>query len=409
MNYFGFLAGTWCLLLSVVAEAQRPEAVRVDADFPGGNIEIDSIAGNEVFLHQDLHDTEINWFYWYFRVTGAAGKTLIFHFTHPWESIPAMNVIGVRGPAVSRDGGWTWNWLGAEAVENTRFRYTFPADAGEVRFSFGMPYTERNLLAFLDRAGPTQHLETHALAHTREGREVERIHLGAIHGKPRFRILLTARHHACEMMASYVLEGVLQTVLAHEGRWLREHVEWLVIPFVDKDGVENGDQGKGRRARDHNRDYQGESIYASTDALRAYFPVWLENLPAMAIDLHCPSIRGTTNERIYFVQIDDGANAAAVNALSGILEQQTASMSLPFRASHNMPFGTGWNTPANYTKGKSMASWASGFDQVKLAATLEFPYANASGAEVTAESARDFGKALALSIQQYLKDNHIKY
>jgi hypothetical protein len=65
-------------------------------------------------------------------------------------------------------------------------------------------------------------------------------------------------------MASYSLEGLMEGILAGDdvGRWLAGHVEFLVVPFVDKDGVEEGDQGKNRRPHDHNRDYgPGVSIY----------------------------------------------------------------------------------------------------------------------------------------------------
>ncbi len=80
------------------------------------------------------------------------------------------------------------------------------------------------------------------------------------------------------MMASWSLEGLMDEVLADttDGRWLREHVEFLVVPFMDKDGVEDGDQGKNRRPHDHNRDYLGESIYPEVAAWRAFVPGWSE-------------------------------------------------------------------------------------------------------------------------------------
>lgn len=46
----------------------------VDCDFPGGNIVVDGIKDDTVFLHQDVRDTQGDWFYWYFRVRGAAGR-----------------------------------------------------------------------------------------------------------------------------------------------------------------------------------------------------------------------------------------------------------------------------------------------------------------------------------------------
>src|SRR5262245_56365163 len=74
--------------------------LQVDVDFPGGNFVLDKIDGDIVQLHQDLRDTAGDWFYWYFRVREAGGRTLTFQFTKG-------NPIGVRGPAVSSDAGKT--------------------------------------------------------------------------------------------------------------------------------------------------------------------------------------------------------------------------------------------------------------------------------------------------------------
>ena len=77
-------------------------------------------------------------------------------------------------------------------------------------------------------------------------------------------------------MASWTLEGVLEAVLADtpDGRWARENVEWMAVPFMDLDGVEQGDQGKNRQPHDHNRDYLGRSIYPTVAALKEFVPGW---------------------------------------------------------------------------------------------------------------------------------------
>ena len=76
----------------------------IDCDFPGGNIIVEGIDGDDVRLRQDLRDTDGFWFWWSMRVRGAAGRTLRFNFTDG-------KVVGVRGPAASPDGGRTWRWL----------------------------------------------------------------------------------------------------------------------------------------------------------------------------------------------------------------------------------------------------------------------------------------------------------
>ena len=379
--------------------------ISIDADFPSGNIQLDSISGNDVYLHQDLHDTERNWFYWYFRVKSTAGKKLTFHFTHPWEKLARLNVVGAQGAGVSLDGGHTWSWLGTKGATETSFEYTYPANAKEVRLSMGMPYTESNLNAFLQKYKTNPDIEKSTLVLTREGRKVERLHVGNIHGEPQYRIVFTARHHACEMMADYLIEGIIERVLAkgEEGEWFRKNVEILIIPFIDKDGVENGDQGKYRRARDHNRDYSAESIYASTLALKNYLPVWSNGKMVAGIDLHCPFIRGGEHEQIHLVGLANKEVEQQQEKFSTILEKLSqANPSLPYKLSYNIPYGTSWNNDANNTKGKSFAKWVSEFKEVKLATTIEFPYATASGKMITQENARAYGHIIAKAMYEYL-------
>jgi len=241
------------------------------------------------------------------------------------------------------------------------------------------------------------------LCKTKKGRSVERLRLGKITGEPKYRILLTARHHACESMADYTLEGIMETVLSdsEEGRVWRQQVEVMVIPFMDKDGVEDGDQGKNRIPHDHNRDYSENSIYPEVIALRKQVPVWSKENLAFAMDIHCPHIRGADNEHIYFVGGENFAIWEKVMNFSRLLEAGITGP-LPYRMVDNLPFGKSWNTKANYSQGKSCASWARELPGIGCATGIEIPYANARGAEVTAATARTLGHDLAHAILQYL-------
>ncbi len=370
----------------------------IDADFPGGNIIIDKIEGNHVFLHQDLRDTEGDWFYWYFRVRGANEETLRFEFTQ-------SNVIGVQGPAISKDAGETWSWLGPDSVQSQSFSYTFQKDEQDVRFCFAIPYLESNLRRFLQQHTGNPSLQTTILCNSTKDRAIEKIHLGNLEGTCRHRVLLTCRHHACEMIASYVLEGIMESILTdrQEGAWLRENVEFAVIPFMDKDGVEDGDQGKNRRPRDHNRDYLGESLYPSVKALRAFVPQWSQGRLRIALDLHDPYIRGLHNEWIYFVGGPNQEIWDRVRRFS-LLLADIRSGPLVFDPKNNLAFGQAWNTGNNYATGKSFARWASEQPGIEIATTIEIPYAQSSGTNITTENARIFGASLAKAIAQYLRE-----
>ncbi|MBT4814248.1 MAG: peptidase M14, partial [Lentisphaerae bacterium] len=250
------------------------------------------------------------------------------------------------------------------------------------------------------------HFAPGVLCTTRKGRPVQHARVGCVSGDPTMRVAVTARHHCCEMMASYALEGIMDTILSdnEDGAWLREHVAFLVVPFADKDGVEQGDQGKNRKPRDHNRDYDGESVYAATAALRKLVPEWGGDRLHFAMDMHCPHIRGSSNEVVYFVGMADPALWANTQAFSTILEATNTGL-LPYRKQDNLPYGQGWNVAKNYGAGMSCSRWAGTLPGIRFAASLEIPYANAGGVAVTQESAHAFGRALAHAIRRFLNES----
>ena len=169
---------------------------------------MEKIEGDTVTVRPDLRDTEGKWFYWCFRVRNAAGQTVTFNFQ---DSAP----VGLLGPAFSFDEGATWSWLGKQPSNNS-FTYTFPAYPDSMRFSVGMTYTEANLKTFLNRIGKNASLKQEMLCKSRKGRDVELLRVGKVKGNPRHRVLITCRAHACEMMTSYVAEGLIEAALADD-------------------------------------------------------------------------------------------------------------------------------------------------------------------------------------------------
>ena len=379
----------------VAAPAVLRAEVAIDGDYPGGNILVDRIEGDTAFIKQDLRDTQGWWFYWNFRVRGAAGKTMTFRFS-------GQSPLGVRGPAVSLDEGKTWKWLGADSMEGASFTYAFGSDQKSVRFCMTMPYQDADLTALLDRYKDNPNLRVVEHARTRKDRVCRRVHFGKIDGEPAYRVALYARHHACESMASYLLEGIIEQALADDadGRWLRENVEFMAVPIVDLDGVEDGDQGKNRKPHDHNRDYLGESLYPTVAAIRQFVPKWSQGKLKISIDLHCPWIRGGNDEHVFFVGVPEQEIWKNVQRLSAIIERDQQG-ELKHFAKSDVPWGKSWNT---MKEPKSNGKWAARLPDIEAAGTIEISYANADGKAVTAESARDFGRDVARGIKTYLTE-----
>lgn len=96
---------------------------------------------------------------------------------------------------------------------------------------------------------------------------------------------------------------------------------------------------------------------------------------------------------VYFSGPEDARHAAGLGRCSRHLEARARG--LPFHAADNLPFGEGWNAPQNYAAGLNCSKWMQRQPLCQLAATLETPYANASGTAVLPNSARAFGASMA--------------
>jgi hypothetical protein len=178
------------VLAFVLASSTLAADPTISADFPGGNIVVEKIDGDRITLRPDLRDTRGDWFYWSFRIRNAAGRALTFVFS---KGQP----VGVRGPAMSTDDRKTWRWLGQpERPSTTAFTYTCAQDENDVYFGVGMTYTQQDLDAFLRPLADDPSIRREILCQSNKKRPVEMLRVGKLEGEPKFRVLLTARHHA---------------------------------------------------------------------------------------------------------------------------------------------------------------------------------------------------------------------
>ena len=402
--------------LALAAAGAESHGFTVDAEMPAGNIIVEGIEGDVVHVRQDIRDTAGPWFYWAFRVKGAAGLTLTF-------KSPNWYCVGSRGAAVSVDRGGTWIWSDdvrsdprdaktGDHASSTEFTWSFSADADEVWFSQTIPYTQRDWETFVARHDKDygKLLVTNTLCRSRKGRAVECGRFGRIDGKARHKMLLTSRHHCAEATATFVLEGILDTVFADDdlGKWLRENMEIRVVPFADKDGVVEGDQGKNRKPHDHCRDYNETSIYPEVRAIRDMMTAWTKDRdPSVVMDIHCPGARGSwlvkdcDHEYIHTVgnkEVDD-----TQKRFCEVLERVQRG-GLGFLASDHYSFGRGWNTEKNYTQGSTMIQWAiRTWPEAPLHIAFEIPFANHRYQTLYPPKFRAFGRDIAAALRDYLE------
>ena len=385
------------LMFSMIVSCFSAAAMDIDKVLPAGNIEVLGVKWDKVTLRQEQRGTVgEKWFYWAFRVRGAEGRTVVFDFP---DKQPGGGPVGVRGPVVSKDRGRTFAYpLDGKATKSS-FVYTFGPDEHETWFYECHPYVQADWDAFVARHAEAKGklFTVQTLCRSRNGAAVPYARFAAVKA-PRIRMMMTARHHCSETMPSFVLEGVMEAFLAEDelGKWMRENVELAVVPFVDYDGVQAGDQGKARAPHDHNRDYT-EFLYPETKAIAALFK---EGEWSVYFDVHGPWIRGGCNEYVHtpWKSAELTPDAAMEHKFSDTLEKvQRAGMR--YRASDDIPFGTGWNTAANYRQGLSSIMWAAkNVPSLRLNRSIEIPFANCRGAVVTPERCRAFGHDLAAAL-----------
>src|SRR4051812_46535183 len=153
----------WIPLLAgcLLAASGRAE-ITINTAFPGGNVLVKSNTARTVEIAPDLRGGK-PWFYWYFEAQASEPGRVTFGFAK-------AGLIGVRGPAISRDGGATWQWMGADRLvpvmpplaggmpPGETFAYEFTKAGERVRFSVGIPYVQSNLDAFLAAHAGNPHL-----------------------------------------------------------------------------------------------------------------------------------------------------------------------------------------------------------------------------------------------------------
>lgn len=355
--------------------------IQISCDFPGGNIVVRGIRGNQVLLRRDSWSSSWNWYYFYFEAESTGDARYEFRFTCGWS-------LSTGGVAYSLDEGVTWDHIryGAGCA---RDHFFYDMKAGQkVRFCLGQQYLQKDLEVFL-ASHPA--VRKSVLCMSRKKREVELLRIGE-DAPGKIPVLLTSRHHACEMHGTRVLEAVMEKALEIPG-FLDKYTVYAV-PFVDKDGVEEGNQGKNSIPHDHNRDYGENAIYPE---IRALMKLDAEKKFQIVLDFHCP---GLGREKIFFFGSEFPHIEQNIEELCDMIGLYGPQW-LNFHAGYNVEkFGHGWNQI--YADGIPCSRYFASRPWMKLALSNEISYDFANKTLLTTEKLRDYGHGIAKALM-YLK------
>ena len=386
------------LLAAAVGLNAADGTVSLSTGYPGGNLQIIKQDPGQVEINADLRDSA-EWFYWNFDAEATQAGTVRFVFPEKkWR-------ISAQGPAYSTDGGETWQWLGREKVkyinkENTRdsFEWTFKTVGEKVRFAQGIPYQKKNFDDFIAKHQSSPYLKQQILTKTRKGVDTPLLVIGS--GEKN--ILITARHHSCEAMASYAFEGFLSEALSDSpaGKEFRDKYTLYAVPFMDLDGVEAGDQGKGRKPHDHNRDYAlgDAAIYPE---VKAVINLDKEKKFFVTLDFHAPALRNDIHEVIYFAGYVTPSNKVNTLEFKSWLDDERPANTgmIPVLGSKSVPTPNGKDGVAN-------ALYFAVNPTTVYGTTIEFAYAASGNIHYDHTVVREYGISIlkALLKTDFSKD-----
>ena len=344
----------------------------IHKDFPGGNIHVVEQTGSEVILENELRDTTGDWFYWAFCVENAENTEVTFRFLVDIR-------VGHWGPAVSHDLK-TWHWL--DSVDGESFTYRFAAGENRVYFAHHMLYHPERFFAFAKQ----YNLEVGELCKSKKGRSVPYVSFGSGSNH----VLLAARNHACESTGNYVLEGVLTSLLLEP----MEDMRIFCVPFVDYDGVVDGDQGKSRYPHDHNRDYTSAetAIYPEVAQILRYADT---HSIRYAFDFHSPFHKRRRNDYIFIVR---KLKEMQLNQFSEELKNAVTPSSMQYSGEWDVPLNTEWNV-----LGTGFSSNMSRRPECDLSFTLESTYFGNPQDRISQEKLVELGKCFAKAFRSYHK------
>ncbi|WP_425230920.1 M14 family metallopeptidase [Sphingomonas sp.] len=235
-------------------------SLAINTAFDGGNIRVAGIEGDRVDL-EILTDKDSDFFQWfYFRVAGAAGRTLTFRLLNAGKSAYPFGWPGYRTRA-STDLEH-WRQTDTSYVDGVlEWRWTF---AGELAwFAYFAPYTMAQHAALVARTAAKPGIVHRELGRSLDGQAIDYFRLGS--GEKQ--VWLYARQHPGESMAEWWMEGALDWLTSDPARPLLDAATVHVVPNMNPDGTRRGHLRTNAAGVNLNREWHAPSAGRSPEVL----------------------------------------------------------------------------------------------------------------------------------------------
>jgi murein tripeptide amidase MpaA len=235
----------------------------ISSAFDGGNIRLVAIEGDRIDL-EIVSDHKSEFYQWfYFRVTGGAGRTLELRILNAGGAAYAHGWDGYRA-CMSEDRE---TWLRTDTSYEGRI-LTIRAEprSNSAWFAYFAPYTMERHHELVASAIAHPDVEYRSLGQTLDGQELDYLKIGT----GPLQVWLYARQHPGESMAEWWMEGALERLLDDAdpvARRLREKACFHIVPNMNPDGTARGHLRTNAAGINLNREWHAPSAERSPEVL----------------------------------------------------------------------------------------------------------------------------------------------
>jgi murein tripeptide amidase MpaA len=209
----------------------------ISSAFDGGNIRLIAIDGNRIDL-EILKDHQSDFYQWfYFRLTGAAGKTVELRLLNCGGAAYPHGWSGYRA-CMSADRE-TWRRVPETSYDQGILTIRVTPASDSVWFAYFAPYTMERHHDLVAEAAVHPAVAYRSLGQTLDGQEIDYLKIG----EGAVQVWLYGRQHPGESMAEWWMEGALEKLLDDAdpvSRRLRTRATFHIVPNMNPDGSKRG-------------------------------------------------------------------------------------------------------------------------------------------------------------------------
>ncbi|HEX8669320.1 MAG TPA: M14-type cytosolic carboxypeptidase [Allosphingosinicella sp.] len=238
-------------------------SLSISSAFDGGNIRLLGIDGDRVDL-EIVRDHQSEFYQWfYFRVSGAAGRAI---------ELRILNCAGSAYPLGWQDYRACISYDREEWVRtDTRYEggtLTIPVvpETNSLWVAYFAPYTMERHHDLVASAAADPAVEHRSLGQTLDGQEMDYLRIG----DGPVQVWLYARQHPGESMAEWWMEGALDKLLDEAdpvSRVLRQRATFHIVPNMNPDGSKRGHLRTNAVGTNLNREWHDPSAERSPEVL----------------------------------------------------------------------------------------------------------------------------------------------